>query len=192
MRRIAMSLAVLGALTLGACGGGGSVLSSGNNSQPERTIVTVQGSTNIARVLPGGSIAISAIPVRGSQNGYVQGNSLLWSALLVTSGTYTANALGQTKSCGSVSYNPGTGASPLTEDLTLYVTIDPTNESNIIFTPPAIFPLPTGAPAGSTVSPTYPYCVVISATPLDSNRNPQTGAAGSITVAVVNPLNPEQ
>jgi hypothetical protein len=193
MRRIVMSLAALSALTLGGCSGGGSVLSFDNNSQPDRTIVTVQGPSNIARVLPGSSIAISATPVRGSQNGVVNGNRFLWSAVLLASGTYTVNALGQTKACGSIQYAPGgTGASALTEDMSLYVTIDPTNEANIIFTPPAIFPLPSGAPAGSTATPTYPYCVVVTATPLDSGGHPQGGEAGSITVAVVNPAAPTQ
>jgi hypothetical protein len=192
MRRIVVSLAALSALVLGGCSGGGSVLSFDNNSQPDRTIVTVQGSTNVARVLPGSSIAISATPVRGSQNGYVQANRFIWSALLVPSGTYTANALGQTKPCGFIQFTPGGGSgSPLTADMSLYVTIDPVNEANIIFTPPALFPVPTGSPAGSTVAPTYPYCVTISATPLNGTV-PQPNAAGSITVAVVNPLNPEQ
>jgi hypothetical protein len=193
MRRIVRSIAVLGVLALGACGGGGSVLSFDDNSQPDRTIVTVQGPSNIARVLPGSSIAISATPVRGSQNGTVFANHFIWSAVLLTSGQYTANTLGQTKACGSIQFTPAGGsASALTQDMNLYVTIDPTNEANIIFTPPAAFPVPTGAPAGSTVTPVYPYCVVITATPLNKSGTPQGGEAGSITVAVVNPLAPTQ
>lgn len=193
MRRIVRSIAALGVLALGACSGGGSVLSFDNNSQPDRTIVTVQGPSNIARVLPGASLAISATQVRGSQNGLVNGNRFNWSALLVPSGQYTTNTLGVTKACGNIQYNPGgTGASALTQDMSLYVTIDPTNEANIIFTPPAVFPLPTGAPAGSTVATNFPYCVVITATPLNGSGAPQGGEAGSITVAVVNPLAPTQ
>lgn len=193
MRRIVVSLAALGALALGACSGGGSVLSFDNNSQPDRTILTVQGSTNVARVLPGASLAISATQVRGSQNGLVNGNRFLWSAVLVPSGTYTANALGVQKACGSIQFTPAGGsASALTADMTLYVTIDPTNESNIIFTPPALFPVPTGAPVGSTATPTYPYCVAVTATPLNNGGAPQGAEAGSITVAVVSPTNPEQ
>ena len=193
MRRIVVSLAALGALALGACGGGGSVLSFDNNSQPDRTVVTVQGPSNIARVLPGTSLAISATPVRGSQNGVVNGNRFIWSAVLLASGQYTANTLGQTKACGSIQFAPGgTGAFALTADMSLYVTIDPTNEANIIFTPPAVFPVPAGSPAGSTATPVYPYCVVVTATPLNSAGQPQGAEAGSITVAVVNPLAPEQ
>ncbi|HEX3462538.1 MAG TPA: hypothetical protein VHS78_00610 [Candidatus Elarobacter sp.] len=192
MRRIVRSLAVLGVLALGACGGGGSVLSFDNNSQADRTLVTVVGPSNIARVLPGSSLAISATQVRGSQNGVVNGNRFIWSAQLVPSGQYTANTLGQTKACGSIQYTPAGGsASALTADMNLYVTIDPVNEANIIFTPPAVFPVPTGSPVGSSATPTYPYCVVVSATPLNGGQ-PQPAEAGSITVAVVNPLSPEQ
>lgn len=193
MRRIVVTIAALGALALAGCSGGGSVLSFDNNSQPDRTLLTVQGTTNVARVLPGSSIAISATPVRGSQNGIVFGNRFIWSAVLVPSGTYIVNSLGTTKACGSIQFTPAGGsASALTADMSLYVTIDPTNESNIIFTPPAVFPVPTGSPAGSTATPTYPYCVTVTATPLDNGGHPQSGESGTITVAVVNPLNPEQ
>jgi hypothetical protein len=195
MRRIVHLLAVLGAVALTACTGGGSVLNLGDNSQPDRTVVTVDSPLNIARVLPGASLAISATTVKGSQNGTVNVNRFVWSAVLLTSGQYIANSGGQTKACGSVQYSAGGApATALTEDMSIAITIDPTNESNIIFTPPAIFPLPSGAPAGSSVTPSYPYCVVVTATPLTGGTpgTPQPAAAGSIIVAVVNPQAPLQ
>ena len=192
MRRIVLSLAVLGAASLGACSGGGTVLNGSGANKPTAVIVTTQGSANVARVLPGASIPISALAVSGGQNGVLSNNRFIWSAALVTSGSYVANTTGLTKPCAQVIYTPAGGtATPLAQDFSVYVTIDPVNESNIIFSPPATIPLPTGAPAGSTITTNFPYCVVVSATALDSGGNP-TSAVGSITVAVVNPQNPEQ
>ncbi len=112
--------------------------------------------------------------------------------MLVTSGNYIFNTTGQTKPCAQIMETVGAVASPLTQDFSIYIAIDPTNESNILLLPPTIIPLPAGAPAGSFITPNYPYCVVVSATPLNSNGVPISGVSGSITVAVVNPLNPEQ
>lgn len=189
MRRIVLSLAVLAASALGACGGTGTVLSLDNNTSIDRTVVTVVGASNVARVLPGATIAISAVPVRGSANGTVLANQFTWSAQLVPSGQYPINALGQTKACGSLNFVPtgspaGTVGTPMTQDYTIYLTIDPTNEANVLFTPPT---LPV-APPGGAVNIIYPYCVVVSATPKTGNGS----NGGSITVAVVNPSAPEQ
>jgi hypothetical protein len=200
MRRIVTSLAVIGLLALDACTGGGSVLSFDNNSSPQATIVTVQGPTNIARVLPGASIALSATAVRGSQNGYVQVNRFKWSAAVTSGGTYIATADGSTKPCATLFYTPAGGtAQVFTPDMNfppyVTITIDPVNEANIIFTPPTTLLLPLGAPVGSTVTPNFPYCVVVTATPLSgsgSSVTPIPSAAGSITVAVVNPAAPTQ
>jgi hypothetical protein len=186
MRRIALSLAVLGALGLSACSGGGSVLNFDGSSNPQQIIVTVQGTTNIARVLPGGALPLSAVSVRGSQNGFVNSNRYKWSAALISSGLYTATADGSTKACGSVNVTVGAVTTAFVTDLNVppysTIAIDPTNEANILFIPPAIFPPPF---AGATVGVNYPYCVIVSATSLD---NPS--AVGSITVAVVNPQAP--
>ncbi len=83
---------------------------------------------------------------------------------------------------------------PYTADFGIYIAIDPVNEANIIFFPPTVLP----APAGSTLTPNYPYCVVVNAQPgkitgsgLGTTFTP-TGPPGSITVAVVNPQNPLQ
>ncbi len=186
MRRIVRSLAVLGAVALSACSGGGSVLNFDNSSKADAVIVTVQAPSNIARVLPGGSLPISATSVRGSQNGFVNANRYKWSAALTTGQQYPAFELGQTKPCANVTLNAGGVSSALVADWSIYITIDPTNEANILFSPPPVIPVPTGLPAGSTVTPAFPYCVVVSATSLDS------GAVGSILVAVVNPLAPTQ
>ncbi|HEY0393993.1 MAG TPA: hypothetical protein VGD01_05815 [Candidatus Elarobacter sp.] len=190
MRRIVLSLAVLSALTLGACSGGGSALSFGGNSQSERVIVTVQAPSNIARVLPGASLALSAVGVRGSQNGIVFVNRFRWSAIVTTGQQYVANAEGQTRPCATLLFTPAGGtAGPFTPDMGIDIAIDPTNEANILFIPPPTLPLPAGAPAGSTITPAFPYCVTVSATQLDDHGN-STPAVGSITVAVVNPQAP--
>jgi hypothetical protein len=186
MRRIVLSLAVLGALDLSACSGGGSVLNFEGSSKAQAVIVTVQAPSNIARVLPGGGLAISAVAVRGSQNGFVNNNNFRWSAALITSGSYVATADGSTKPCQPINLTvPGPVTSPLAVDMGIYIAIDPTNEGNIIFFPPPVFPVPAGFPVGTFVAVNYPYCVIVSATPLD---NP--AAVGSITVAVVNPQSP--
>jgi hypothetical protein len=194
MRRIVLSLAVLSALTLGACSGGGSALSFGGNSQSERVIVTVQGPSNIARVLPGAALPLSAVGVRGSQNGIVFVNRFRWSAAVTAGQQYIANAEGQTRPCATLLFTPAGGtAGAFTPDLNVppysTIAIDPTNEANILFIPPTSLSLPAGAPVGSTVTPAFPYCVTVSATQLDDHGNP-TPSVGSITVAVVNPQAP--
>jgi hypothetical protein len=180
MRRIVMSLAVLGAVSLGACSGGGTVLNSSGANTPDKVVLTTVGPTNIARVLPGASIAISAVALKG--DGILSNNRFTWTAELVTSGTYTANTSGQQKACAVVTQTIGAVTSPFLADFSIYVTIDPTNEANILFSPPPTIP----APAGSILATNFPYCVVVSATSVGG------GAVGSITVAVVNPQNPEQ
>jgi hypothetical protein len=194
MRRIVLSLAVLGAASLGACSGGGSVLNSVGANNPDAVILTVAGPTNIARVLPGAGLPISAVAVQGSQNGVLSNNNFRWSAALVSSGSYTANTSGVTKPCGSVNQTVGAVTTPVVADWGVYIAIDPTNEANIIFFPPTFIP----PPAGGTIMVTYPYCVVVSATAgtitgsgLGTKFVP-SGAVGSITVAVVNPQNPLQ
>jgi hypothetical protein len=205
MRRFVLSLAVLGAAALVACSGGGSVLSFNNGGgNSDRVIVTVAGPTNIARVLPGAGVAISAVGVRGSQNGTTVNNRFRWSAALVTGGTYVFNSAGQTRPCQQLSFQPfpfpaaapppTPAPIPYAADFGVYIAIDPTNESNIIFFPPIVVPNPgpavppapaTPPPGAGTLTPRFPYCVVVSAT------NRDTGAVGSITVAVVDPQNPE-
>jgi hypothetical protein len=180
MRRIVLSLAVLGAVSLGACSGNGSVLNSSGADTPDNVALTTVGPTNIARVLPGASIAISAQARKGS--GVLSNNRFTWTAELVTSGTYTANTSGQQKPCAVVTQTIGAATNPFLADFSIFITIDPSNEANVLFTPP-----PTIAPpAGSTLTTNFPYCVVVSATSVGG------GAVGSITVAVVNPQNPEQ
>lgn len=184
MRRIVLSLAAV--LALSACGGGGSVLSFDSNTRPDRVIVTVVGSSNVPRVLPGASLPLSATAVRGTQNGLVNVNQYTWSAVLVTTGVYQVNELGQTKPCGVVNATIGGTATPLTADFSLYLTIDPTNEANVILTPPPTLPLPAGATAIAAPAGNLPYCIVVTATPRGGNNQ----NAGSLTVAVVNPLAP--
>jgi hypothetical protein len=197
MRRFVLPLAaVLSAVALSACSGGGSVLGfGGDNPSPDHVIITTAAPSNIARVLPGAGIALSAVQVHGSQNGILSGNNYRWSAALTTGNSYIANTLGQTKPCNSVMATFGGVAQPYVADFGIYIAIDPVNEANIIFFPPTVLPLPPGA---TTISPNYPYCVVVNAQPgkitgtgLGTTFTP-TGPPGSITVAVVNPQNPLQ
>ncbi|MDB5072496.1 MAG: hypothetical protein JWM87_3607 [Candidatus Eremiobacteraeota bacterium] len=201
MRRIVKSLAaVLGVLSLGACGGGGSVLSTDNSNTPDRVIVTVQGGSNVARVLPGAGLPLSAVAVKGTQNGFLSNNRFKWSAALTTGGQYVANTLGVLKPCASIMFQPagppGVAAFPYTADFGIYIAIDPTNEANIEFIPPTIVPNPNPIPAppapvppgAGTLSTNFPYCVTVTATPIGGSAL----NSGSITVAVVNPQNPLQ
>jgi len=184
MRRIAFAVAMLSALALGACSSGGSVFNTGGGAQ--HTIVTASGSSALARVLPGGSIPLSATAVSGSQNGYSTNNQFTWSAALTTGLSYQYTTDGNAwKPCASVSQTIGGTTTPYTADFSIYVTIDPSNESNVIFSPPPIIP----APPGGTIATNYPYCVVVSATPVQGGGSNSTG---SITVVVANPLNPLQ
>ena len=199
MRRIALSLAVLAAAALSACSGGGSVLGFNDGTgNPDRVIITVQGPTNIARVLPGAGLPLTATSVRGTQNGVTGQNRFRWSAALTTGLTYTANALGVQKPCANVNITSGGVTQPYLPDMGIYIAIDPTNEANIEFIPPTIIPLPAGAPAGSTITVNYPYCVVVNAQPISSSGSGSSltvtpiGPPGSIVVAVVNPQNPLQ
>jgi hypothetical protein len=182
MRRIVLSLAVLGAASLGACSGGGSVLNSVGATTPDKVILTIAGSSNVARVLPGAALPISAVAVKGPQNGVLSNNRFVWTAALVTSGQYTFNTTGQTKACAQVTQTAGATTTPFGADFSIYITIDPTNEANVTFTPPTTIP----PPAGTSITPHYPYCVIVNATTVGSN------VVGSITVAVVDPQNPEQ
>ena len=197
MRRFVLSLAaVLSAAALSACSGGGSVLGfGGDNPSPDHVIITVAAPSNIARVLPGSGIALSAVQVHGSQNGLLSGNNYRWSAALTTGGQYIANTLGQTKPCANVNLTGPGGTIAYTADFGIYIAIDPVNEANIIFFPPTVLPVPSGF---TTITPNYPYCVVVNAQPgtisgtgLGTHFTP-TGPPGSITVAVVNPQNPLQ
>jgi hypothetical protein len=196
MRRFVLSLAAVLSVGLSACSnsGGGSVLGfGGDNPSPDHVIITVAAPSNIARVLPGAGLPLSATQVHGSQNGLLSGNNYRWSAELVTSGTYTINALGQTKPCVPITTTTGGVTTPYTADFGIYIAIDPVNEANIIFFPPTLIPLPAGA---TTISRVFPYCVIVNAQPgkitgsgLGTTFTP-TGPPGSITVAVVDPQNP--
>jgi hypothetical protein len=187
MRRLALALLSAGALT--ACSGGGSVLNFDSSTTPDRVIVTVVGPSNIARVIPGASLPLSATAIKGT--GYLSNNRFKWSAALTTGSSYVFNTLGQTKPCADVTLTQSGTTSVYLPDMSIYIAIDPTNESNILFIPPPTIPLPFSAPPGSTIAINFPYCVAVSATALDSDGHPTT-ATGSITVAVVNPQAPVQ
>ncbi len=183
MRRIVHAAAVLSAVSLGACGGGGSVFNTGAGA--EHTIVTAAGNADLGRVLPGSTLAISATAVSGSDNGFYNANRFIWSAALTTGGTYQFSTDGNaTKACATVNVTTGGTTTPYTADFSIYLTIDPTNEANVLFSPPPVIP----PPAGSTVATSYPYCVTVNATPVGGNAT----NTGSITVVVVNPANPLQ
>jgi hypothetical protein len=184
MRRIVKTLGFIGILALGACSGGGSVLNFGSGSSPERVILTVQGPSNLARVLPGAGLPISAVAVNGAQNGFVSSNRFKWSAALTTGQFYNFTTDGnQQKACQTVTITQSGTTVPYTADFGIYIAIDPVNEANIIFIPPTIIPTPVGA---TTLTPAFPYCVTVTATPFGGSAS----NSGSITVVVVSPANP--
>jgi hypothetical protein len=195
MRRIVTSLASAAVvLALGACSGGGSVLNFSSDSNPDHVILTVQGPTNLARVLPGAGLAISAIQVKGSQNAIINGNNFRWSAALTTGGVYNFTTDGnQQKPCATVTITQSGVVNPYTADFGIYIAIDPVNEANIIFFPPTTLPVPSGATA---ITPNFPYCVTINAQPGKVTGSgagttfAPNGAPGSITVVVVSPTAP--
>ena len=185
MRRFVKSLAAAGVvLALGACSGGGSVLNFSSDATPDRIIVTVVGPTNLARVLPGAGLPLTAVAVKGSQNSFVNGNRFKWSAALTTGMFYNFTSDGnQQRPCATVNLTQGGVTFPYVADFGIYIAIDPTNESNIEFIPPTIIPVPAG---GTTITVNYPYCVVVTATPIGGGAQ----NSGSITVVVVNPAAP--
>ena len=192
MRRFVLSFAAaLSALALTACGG--TALNTTHNPVPTAVLVSVASPLNIASVLPGAGIALSAVQVNGSQNGVLSGNRYTWSATVTSGQQYAYNASGQTKPCGSLTSTTGGVTTPYTPDYSIYITIDPSNEANVIFTPPRVI----GAAAGTTITVTYPYCVTVTAQAVESIdpvtfATLSTGPSGSITVAVADPQNPLQ
>jgi len=178
LRRL-LAAPILSAGVLTACAGGGTVLSTGPGAS-QHVLISAGGTLGIARVLAGSSVALSAVLVAGAQNAVVPQNRFVWSASVMNGGQYVAGSAGQTKPCGSVASTTSGATTPYTPDYSVYLTIDPTNEANVILSPPAAVP----APAGSTVVVTYPYCVDVTAK--------AGSAAGSIVVAVVDPQDPLQ
>ncbi|HZO94655.1 MAG TPA: hypothetical protein VFB22_12940 [Candidatus Baltobacteraceae bacterium] len=182
MGRLVGVLAVWSFAALGGCGSGGTVLSDGGSVAGDRVLISPGGSLGIARVLAGSSIPLSAVLVQGPQNAVLSANRFIWGAAVVNGAQYSSGSQGQTKPCGAVTATTGGVAAPYAPDYTLYVTIDPTNESNVILTPPTSVP----PPAGGTASAVYPYCVRVTATVVAG------AASGSLIVAVVDPQNPLQ
>jgi hypothetical protein len=190
MRRIVKSLAIIGLLALGGCSGGGSVLNFGSSADPEHVILTVQGPTNLARVLPGAGLPISAVAVKGGQNGFLNINRFRWSAALTTGQFYNFTSDGNAqKPCANVLLTQSGTATPLTADFGIYIAIDPVNEANIEFIPPTTIPVPATATPGSVITTNFPYCVIVNAQAL-SQAGASVGPPGSILVVVVSPQNP--
>ncbi|MEA2663654.1 MAG: hypothetical protein QOI11_598 [Candidatus Eremiobacteraeota bacterium] len=184
MRRIVLSLAVAASAALAACSGGGQVLSTGG-SGADRIFISTGGQSNIPRVLAGSGIALSALALRGSQNGVVGKNTFTWRAAIVNDVSYTANTLGGTKACAAVTSSTAAAGpfTPYAPDYSIYIAIDPVNEANIIFQPPLTIPVPAGSFLGP-LSTTNAYCAIVSAT--------QGATTGSQVVAIVNPSFPQQ
>jgi hypothetical protein len=189
MRRIALTLVALGAVALTACSGGGSVLNFGSNSTPDHILITTVGQTNVARVFAGTPINLSAVQVKGSHNGILSTNTFKWTAALVTSGIYPVTSLGTTKPCAtpSITTPPGTAVA-FAPDYAAFITLDPTNQANITFTPPLTIPAPAGSTTGVLPGATSAnaYCAVVNAS------TPDGLTTGSITVAIVNPAAAQQ
>jgi hypothetical protein len=189
MRRIALTLVVLGSAALSACSGGGSVLNFGSNSIPDQISITQVGQTNTPRVLAGTSIVLSAQALKGPQNSTISTNSFKWTAALVTSGTYAVNSLGGTKPCATPSITtPPAGAVPFAPDYTAFIVVAAANQANAAFTPPVTIPAPAGSTTGILAGATSSnaYCAMVNAS------TPDGLTTGSVIVAIVNPQFPEQ
>jgi hypothetical protein len=186
MRRIVLSLAVAASAALTACSGGGQVLGTGNND-PDHVIVSVIGQVNVARVLAGSSMVLSAQGVKdGNFNGAIYNNTFTWHAAVVNGATYPTTTFGQsgtTKPCATVTL--GTSTTPFAPDYTQFLTVDPANSANVTFKPPAAIPIPAGVPAVTLTPSANAYCAIVTATAVN-------GVVGSLIVAVVNPATPQQ
>lgn len=188
MQRLAFCFAAaLCSAVLNSCSGGGSILNFAPNGTSDHVILSVVGPVNVPVVIAGGSLPLSAVQTNGSQNGVIVSNRYEWSASLTTGQMYQSNAFGQLKPCASIMITQGGVTTPYTADFSIYLTIDPTNESNILVSPPPTIPNPFGA----TLTVNYPYCLRVNAQVLIPKGSGTTkGAVGSIIVAVMNPLNP--
>lgn len=188
MPRILASFFTTCALTalcaLSACSGSGGALNTG---KPSTTgiVITSGGQVNVARVLAGSGIALSAVATSGSQNGAIGNNKFIWHATLVNGASYASDQAGGTKPCASVTVgNAAAGPfAPYAPDYSAAVAIDPVNEANIIFIPPLTIPYAAGTFPGPLNTATA-YCAIVTAT--------QGGVTGSIVVAIVDPQFPLQ
>jgi hypothetical protein len=189
MRRIALTLVVLGAAALTACSGGGSVLNFGSNSTPDHIDITQVGQTNTPRVLAGTTLALSAQALKGPQNSTISTNAFTWTAALVTSGTYPINSLGGTKPCATPSITtPPAAAVAFAPDYTAFIVVTAKNPASITFTPPVTIPAPAGSTTGILAGSTSAnaYCAMVNAS------TPDGLTTGSVIVAIVNPQFPQQ
>ena len=191
MRRIVLSLAVACSAALTACSGGGQVLGTGGTS-PDHVVISVAGQLNVPRVNAGSPLVLSAVGVKGSQNGAVYTSTFTWHAAIINGQSYPTTNFGQSgtlKPCAVVSL-PG-GTTPYAPDYSQFLTVDPSNSANVTFKPPATIPAsPVGAavianPAGTAATPLDAYCAIITATAVN-------GTIGTIVVAIVNPATPQQ
>jgi hypothetical protein len=185
MRRIVLSLAVACSAALTACSGGGQVLGTGG-TDPDHVVISVAGQLNVARVNAGSPLTLSAVGVKGSQNGAIYTSTFTWHAAIINGQSYPTTNFGQSgtlKPCATVS----SGTTPYTPDYTTYLTFDAANPANVTFTPPALIPPPAGSTgAVATPLPTAnAYCAVVTA-------KAANGATGSIIVAIVNPATPQE
>jgi hypothetical protein len=176
--RLLLSVAACSALA--ACSGGGSALNSGP-APTTSIVITTAGQQDLPRVLAGSSLPLSAVSTSGSNHGTVENNRYVWSATLVNGASYPTGQ-GASKPCAAITASAGGSAfAPYAPDYSIYITIDPSNESNIIFSPPLAIPVPAGTVLGPQ-SATNAYCVTITAT--------QGATSGSVVVAVADPQNP--
>lgn len=182
MRRIVLSLAATSAMALCACGGGGSVFGTGGGA--DRIFITAAAPANVTRVLAGSGIPLSATAVRGASNAVTGNRQFVWTAAIVNGAVYPTNSVGGTKPCAAVTNGPTAAGpfAPYAPDYSIYITVDPTNAANIVFTPPALIPVAAGTFPGPASA--NAYCASVSAT--------QGRTTGSIVVAIVDPNLPQQ
>lgn len=159
MRRIVLSVMVAGsAAALAACGGGGTAFGSGSNSI-DRVVVTGSGSlSGVNKVVPGGTIVLSATGVKGSSNTTAGDNGYSWSASYAPVGTPAqALATGSQIFCNGLTTPAISPAGSLN--------VSSVNPSTLTLVVPTAVPAVT-APAAS-IAPAAPagsYCLIVQAT----------------------------
>jgi hypothetical protein len=179
MRRLLVSFLAAGSVVLlSACGQGGSAFNAGNNSKVDHVQLETNGQpAGVFKVVPGGTLTISAIGLRGSQNVVETGDlNYTFDASISTSGLFFQNGIsGAQTACGAFTGAVGTPVVPAA-NLTVFGRNDP---NTVVFTAPtiaaanALFAVPAAAAPAS-------YCVILNA------HHVSDGITGSAIIDISN------
>ncbi|GAC1418199.1 MAG: hypothetical protein NVSMB64_27930 [Candidatus Velthaea sp.] len=194
MRRLVLSLLAASSVALlTACGPGGSAFNLSDNNKLDRIILSTAGQPpGVFKVVPGGSIAISATGVKGSQNSIVTGDTnFTFNVGPAPAGALYQGGIGAADGIQGVCLGFSQLVPPVAPSTTpTTVSLVPTITQNslaagaatdsVIFTAPTIASL--NVPLGPNTAAPAPaaYCVIINAT------HTSDGVVGSATVYVGN------